>query len=459
MDGKQAKLTTSLQFKLALWIAIAIAITAAVAGTVSFQSSFHDANELEDDQLREIASMVDVNVLTIGKFDTAIRNQESDPESHVAFQLLSDTPGENESSTEPGVRFPDAMPNGLQTVVANDREWRVFVKPLRSGKRLAIGQQIDVREDIAEHTGQRTTISMMILIPFLIVLMVIVLRYLLAPITKLAREIDSRAQMDMTPIDDRDVPSEITPFTASINQMLKRLETAMEQQRRFVADAAHELRSPLTALSLQAENLAINELSIEAQTQLDAMQGGLLRARTLVSQLLLLARAQLARQDDLGDVVLQSVAREVFEEMMPFADAKQIDLGVAQTCDVSLMANAIDLNTLIRNLVDNAIRYCEPGSRVDVKLSAQDRWAVIEVQDNGPGIPAAEHQKVFEPFYRLGGNRESGSGLGLSIVKNIVSRLSGEVSILSNSSSNNLNTSSSAVQGTTIIVKLPKYQP
>jgi two-component system OmpR family sensor kinase len=451
MDGKQTKLIASLQFKLALWMAIAIAITAAVAGTVSFQSSFHDASELQDDQLREIASMVDANVMTIGKFDTAIRSEEADPESHVALQVFGDAGSDKESSTELGVSFPSTMHNGLQTVVANNREWRVIVKPLSSGKRLAIGQQIDVREDIAEHTGQRTTVSMMFLIPFLIVLVVVVLRFLLAPITKLAREIDHRAQMDMTPLDDRDLPSEIKPFITSINQMLKRQETAMEQQRRFVADAAHELRSPLTALSLQTENLAINELSPEARVQLNAMQGGLLRARTLVSQLLLLARAQLARQNDLNDVVLQSIAREVFEEMMPLAEAKQIDLGVAQSCDVTLMANAIDLNTLIRNLVDNAIRYCEPGSRVDLRLSAQDRWAVIEVQDNGPGIPDAEQQKVFEPFYRLGGNRESGSGLGLSIVKNIVSKLSGNVSISSLSSAD--------AQGTTVIVKLPKFQP
>ena len=139
MDGKQTKLTSSLQFKLALWMTIAIAITAAVAGTVSFQSSFHDASELQDDQLREIASMVDANVLAIGKFDTDIRSKESDPESHVAFQFLADATGENEPSTELGVNFPHAMQEGLQTVVANNREWRVFVKSLRSGKRLAIG--------------------------------------------------------------------------------------------------------------------------------------------------------------------------------------------------------------------------------------------------------------------------------------------------------------------------------
>ena len=451
MDGQQGKLTASLQFRLALSMTIVIGITAAVAGTVGFQSAFHDASQLQDDQVREIASMVDTNVVQVGQFDPVIRSAEADPESHVAFQLLDDSAAHDEPSTEPGVTFPHAMQNGLQTVVANNREWRVFVKPLRSGRRLAIGQQIDLREDIAENTGQRTALSMIFLIPFMIVLVVVALRYLLAPITKLAREIDRRSPMDATPLDERRLPSEMKPFVASINHMLQRLEIGMERQRRFVADAAHELRSPLTALSLQAENLAINDLSHEARTQLDAMNSGLLRARALVSQLLLLARAQLAQQNQPSEVVLQAIAREVFEETLPLAEAKQIDLGVAQGCDVKVMANAIDLNTVIRNLVDNAIRYSDVGSRIDVQISAQGQWAVIEVQDNGPGVPEAEYDKVFDPFYRIAGNRENGSGLGLSIVKNIVTRLGGEVSILSGSSRE--------TPGTTICVKLPLYQP
>jgi two-component system OmpR family sensor kinase len=451
MDGKQNKLTTSLQFRLALSVTIVIAITAAVAGTVGFQSAFQDASQLQDDQLREIASMVDTNVLHIGKFDADPRSEESDPESHVAFQFLDDTANQAEASTEPGVTFPRALRNGLQTITANNREWRVLVKPLRSGKRLAIAQQIDVREDIAEHTGQRTTMSMIFLIPFLIILVIVVLRFLLAPVTKLSREIDNRAQMDVTPLDDRHLPSELKPFIASINHMLRRLETAMEQQRRFVADAAHELRSPLTALSLQAENLAINELSGEARIQLNAMNSGLLRARALVSQLLLLARAQLARQSEPDAIFVQSIAREVFEDIMPFAEAKQIDVGVRQECELRVMANPTDLNTIIRNLLDNAIRYSPPGSRVDVKLFERESWAVIEVQDNGPGIPESERNNVFDPFYRLPGNAESGSGLGLSIVKSIVSRLSGETTI-----SNGL---FPQMPGTTISIKLPIYQP
>jgi len=270
---------------------------------------------------------------------------------------------------------------------------------------------------------------MAVLTPITGAAITILLRVLLSPMRRLAGEIDARDEADLIPLDERGLPSEIQPFVASINQMLARLEAAMEQQRRFVADAAHELRSPLTALSLQAENLAIQALPPETRSRLDAMQAGLLRARALVSQLLLMARTQLAAQAEPGDIDLQIVVREVFEDILPLAEAKDIDLGVAQACELKVKADAVDLATVLRNLADNAIRYCAPGSKVDVGLTIDESWAVIEVSDNGPGIPADERTKVFDPFYRVTGTGESGSGLGLSIVKNIVGKLSGKVSI------------------------------
>jgi len=189
----------------------------------------------------------------------------------------------------------------------------------------------------------------------------------------------------------------------------------------------------LTALSLQTENLAAHQLPAETRPQLEAMQAGLQRARTLVSQLLTLARAQLDTVNEKSatpdEVELQGVIRDVFEEILPFAEAQGVDLGVTQSCAMHVKANPVDLNTVVRNLIDNAIRYSGRGSRVDVKISTHEERALIEVQDNGPGIPESERTKVFDPFYRLSGNTESGSGLGLSIVKNIISKLAGEASI------------------------------
>jgi len=432
MDGTKSKLTSSLQFRLSLTMSIMIAIVAAIGGTVGYQSAFHDANELQDDQLREVAAMVNAKLLDLGQVDPIVRVGVIDKESHVALQVLSGSGGYSKTSTEPGVAFPQDLPDGMQTV-RSGKKWRVFVTTLKSGQRLAVAQRTALRNEIARHAAIRTVMPIVLLIPFLILVAIVVLRYLLAPVNRLAREIDLRTQTDTTALSAQGLPSEIKPFVASINQMLHRLETGMEQQRRFVADAAHELRSPLTALSLQTENLAAHQLPAETRPQLEAMQAGLQRARTLVSQLLTLARAQLDTVNEKSatpdEVELQGVIRDVFEEILPFAEAQGVDLGVTQSCAMHVKANPVDLNTVVRNLIDNAIRYSGRGSRVDVKISTHEERALIEVQDNGPGIPESERTKVFDPFYRLSGNTESGSGLGLSIVKNIISKLAGEASI------------------------------
>ncbi len=430
MDGKQKPMTRSLQFRLALSLALIIAIATAIGGTIGYQSAFHDANELQDDQLREIAAMIDAKRIELEETDPIVRIGIVDKEAHIAIQVLDGQSAKIARSTEPGVALPQNLPLGMQTYqMPAAKKWRVFVTTLKTGKRLAVAQRVSLRNEIARHAAWRTVMPMVILIPIMVAAIMILLRVLLAPMTRLAAEIDGRSQTDLVPLDGKDLPSEITPFVTSINQMLVRLAAAMEQQRRFVADAAHELRSPLTALSLQAENLAIHDLPPDTRSRLDAMQAGLLRARALVSQLLLMARTQMAPRAEPNDIDLQTVVREVFEDILPLAEAKNIDLGVAQVRELKVAADAADLATVLRNLADNAIRYCAPGSKVDVGLSVEESWAVIEVSDNGPGIPDEERTKVFDPFYRVTGTGESGSGLGLSIVKNIVGKLAGRVSI------------------------------
>lgn len=430
MDGKQKPMIRSLQFRLALSLSLIIALATAIGGTIGYQSAFHDAYELQDDQLREIAAMIDAKRIDLEQTDPIVRVGIIDKETHIAIQILDGRAIDGAHSTEPNVVFPQDLAEGMQSYrIPGAKKWRVFVTSLKNGKRLAVAQRESLRNEIARHAAWRTVMPLIILIPITVAAIMILLRVLLAPMTRLAREIDRRSENDLVPLDARGLPSEISPFVVSINRMLVRLDAAMEQQRRFVADAAHELRSPLTALSLQAENLAIQELPPETRSRLDAMQAGLLRARALVSQLLLMARTQLAPRAEAHDIDLQEVVREVFEDILPLAEAKNIDLGVAHVCELRIKADPVDLATVLRNLADNAIRYCAPGSKVDVGLSLEESWAVIEVSDNGPGIPDEERTKVFDSFYRVTGTGESGSGLGLSIVKNIVGKLAGKVSI------------------------------
>lgn len=221
----------------------------------------------------------------------------------------------------------------------------------------------------------------------------------------------------------------------------------MESQRRFVADAAHELRSPLAALSLQAERLHAAPMSPEATERLETLQAGIRRSRHLLEQLLLLARAQNARwgQGQAATtaasvpavVAVLPVMRRVLEDLLPLADQKRLNLGISAapglTHDaeaderIRVAADEMALYTLLRNLADNAIRYTPAGGQIDLWVDRRGAEVVMAVQDNGPGIPAEERARVVDPFYRVLGTGESGSGLGLSIVDTLVGNLKGRL--------------------------------
>ena len=192
------------------------------------------------------------------------------------------------------------------------------------------------------------------------------LRQMFKPIKAMASDIDHRNEGDLAALSETNVPSEIRPFVIAINQLLSRVGQSVAAQRRFVADAAHELRSPLTALSLQAERLADAEMSPEAQARLATLRQGILRNRCLLEQLLTLARIQEPSPEKSVPVSVQKVYRQVLEDLMPLAEVKNIDLGVVGGQDASVMATEVELYTLVKNLVDNAIRHTPHGGRVDL---------------------------------------------------------------------------------------------
>jgi two-component system OmpR family sensor kinase len=197
----------------------------------------------------------------------------------------------------------------------------------------------------------------------------------------------------------------------------------METQRRFIADAAHELRSPMTALSLQAERLSAIEMSAAAHQRLLPLTQGIERSRKLIDQLLALATAQSSAERSQSSVSVHDIYRRVLEDLLPLAERRHIDIGVESFEDVQVVGNEMDLLILVRNLVDNAIRYTPEGGRVDLTVERAGESVILEVKDSGPGISAEEQLLVFDPFYRSLGTDESGSGLGLAIVKAIADRM------------------------------------
>jgi two-component system OmpR family sensor kinase len=222
----------------------------------------------------------------------------------------------------------------------------------------------------------------------------------------------------MSPLAEAGLPDELRPLVASLNGLLARLSDALAAQRRFTADAAHELRTPLAALKLQLD-FARREGAANGAASFDDLAAGVERASHVVEQLLTLARIEPeAFAERRTECDLAAIARDAIVSRAALAGAKSIDLGLARDASAKVLGDPATLAILLSNLLDNAIRYTPSGGRVDVAIDADDTGADLVVADTGPGIPPEDRDRVFDRFYRAA-NDESGSGLGLSIVKRI----------------------------------------
>jgi len=426
MDGIEGKVGRSLQLRLSVWLCGVILLVAVAGGIFSFVSAFREANELQDDQLRQIAALVGHHALPLPAAAAQKAEPVSDADSRVIVQPL---PRPGKPPDHAALALPSHLPDGVQTLAIDGETWRVFVKTLARGSQVAIAQQTAVRDEIASDSALHTITPFAVLVPVLLLVVGLLVKEMFLPVKMLASELDRRSHQDLGALRHPTLPSEIMPFVVAINRLLARVENAVALQRRFVANAAHELRSPLTALSLQAERLEATEMSDLARERLGTLRSGIQRARALLDQLLTLARVQEAPAVENSSVSLRRTLRQVLEDLMPLATSKAIDIGVLEDADAELRASEIDLYTLLKNLVDNALRYTPEGGRVDLSVLTANGQTILKVEDTGPGIAADERERVFDPFYRVLGSKETGSGLGLSIVRTIADRIGATVAL------------------------------
>ena len=293
---------------------------------------------------------------------------------------------------------------------------------------IQIAQDMDDREARARALAARAALPMAVIAPLLMLALWLVIRHSLAPLERTRQQVAARALDDLSPLPETGLPDEVRPLVQELNLLFGRLGVAVEAQQSFVAHAAHELRSPLTALKLQAQALE-RPLDAEARSQgVARLHAGIDRAIRLMQQLLVLARQEsgTVSGEGLQPVDLPTLARQVIAEALPLAQARSIDLGLEAPHAVWAQGEADTLAILLRNLLENAIKYSPQGARIDVLVSMQDGRPAVTVADSGPGIPAAEIPHVFERFFRgahaqaAGGG--DGSGLGLAIVQAIARR-------------------------------------
>jgi two-component system OmpR family sensor kinase len=430
MDGFQKRLNESIQLKLSFTLALVIFVVAVVAGVISFMSAFNEAHELQDDVLRQVAGLMDRQRLSPAPPTTDARLKDGNEESRVIVQSL-----DNVHPSTVGVDAGGLLPlratlaDGLHTLDVGGEMFRVLVETTAAGERIAVAQESGFRDEIARDSALRTVMPFLILVPILLLIVAELVRKMFLPIAALSREIDQRSEQELHSIEDSHLPTEVRPFVVAINRLLGRVAESMGIQRRFVADAAHELRSPLTALSLQAERLAEADMSGPARERLMVLRQGIERGRSLLDQLLALTKAQTCTELPKSPVSVLAIYRRVLEDLMPLAEARHIDIGVEGAQDAQVCVSELDMINVVKNLVDNAIRYTPKGGRVDLSVSPAQGYAVLCIQDTGPGISLGERDRVFAPFYRTLGSEQTGSGLGLSIVQTIASRIGAEIGL------------------------------
>ena len=358
---------------------------------------------------------------------------------HVSGELLGGDldmpqPSNDERSLDGEVRLREDVMQGADVRVAYT--WVAVDTPRTEVLLIQVAETLEKRKTLATEIVKGVMVPQFVTLPLAVLLVWLALVRGIRPLELLERRIRARKADDMSPLDESTVPEEVAPLVSSINDLLQRLKLSLSTQKRFLADAAHQLKTPLAGLRMQADLAQRETDADELKKSLKQIGRASVRATHTVNQLLALARAEttgrnLAKQRvDLVDVVSEAI-----QESLPLALDKHIDLGyegpATGEAASQLEANSTLLKEMVRNLIDNAIHYTPEHGQVTARLLA-DRFSgvlMVLVEDTGPGIAEAERALVFQPFYRTLGTNVDGSGLGLAIVAEIAQQHGASVEI------------------------------
>ena len=414
---------TSIRQRLLLGLLGATLLCVLGAGASLYFSLLEETNEVGDLQLRQLAVAVPNEFAP----DTAVASPQ-DPEEAYVLQSW-DAKGALVYAAPGKPQLPNYLLDGYTRVKVDGKRWRLY-GVTRRGRYVQVAQTMTVRRQLAASMAWRAGSPLLVFAGVLALLIVAVVARALKPLDRLADSVAGRSPDALTPLPTDEMPPELRPVVLALNGLMQKFDEAITAQRTFVADAAHELRSPLTALKLQLQ-VAERATSDEARgAALKKLHDRLDRSTHLVRQLLSLARHEAAlapsklQTVDLGELLAGAVA-----DHGALADSREIDLGVVAPAQVLVDGDPDGLQVLLNNLVDNALRYTQAGGTVDLQAASVDGRAMLRVRDNGPGVPEPHRARLFDRFYRPDGNDAWGCGLGLSIVRNIADHHQAEIDL------------------------------
>lgn len=417
-SGKNPSLTRRLAFSLLIsLLAVLILATATAAITSYLQSS-----DIQDETLLSVAHLVNTNQIG-SPYDSSVFKDDDYDDGVRVWEIG----GPN----TPGFKIDQSIKDGFHTVNARRQLWRIYItRNTSSNKRFAISQKHGVSTTLALNSAKNTAIPLLILLLLVPALVFLVVRHSFKPLVAISNKISGTDSLTLD-IDSKDeIPEEILPFVSSIELLLQKNEAYNQQQQRFIADAAHELRTPITALSLEVENVQKAGDASTKETRLNLLTLGIQRLNRLVNQLLDLARAQTSEASSIEIVSLNELVKSQVADLYVMAENKEIDLVVERNDDVFLHDTNHQLQHLVRNALSNAIKFSPASGQVTIEITRQEGRASLCVIDNGPGVPADQLEKLHIPFYRSSDQATGfGAGLGLAICHEIAIQLKGKMSL------------------------------
>ncbi|MCU7950116.1 MAG: sensor histidine kinase, partial [gamma proteobacterium symbiont of Bathyaustriella thionipta] len=419
----------SLQQELTQKILLYTSVILIFTSLLSTYIAYDEAREIQDNFLQQVSVMVKHDLIKKNlSLVLAVKDEDDDDDEAIHIQSISSL------EKEPFFSVHIDIKDGFHTLMFHQIKWRLFVTTNASnstsnGQRFLVAQQTAFRDEMAMDAGLNVLFPVIAIISVLFVLLKFIINQQFQPVNALIHQIQRQEASNLEPLTTSDVPSELLPFINAINHLLIQVRQSITKQQRFIADASHELRTPVTALSLMVDNIANASTESKRFERHLQLKESIVRMQNLLNQLLDLARLQSNKQNPKTPVLLNDMVQQVVADLYPLAEANHVDLGVAQLENIKVFDQDNYLHQLMRNAIHNAIQYSPAGEQVNIRLYKQDNTAVFQVEDNGCGIPEKMLTKVFEPFYRNRDIVKSGTGLGLAICYEIAQRLGGKIQL------------------------------
>ena len=411
-------MTGSIRARLLITLLTLVTCASLLAGGLAYRQAVQESATIFDYQLRQMALSLRNQVGLARQIEVPAEQGDADYIVQT-WDVFGRTVTYVSRPGLPVINRPNA---GYADFVFEGEPWRVYGLETIDGV-IQVAQPLRIQQSIARASAIRVAIPVLLLVPILGTAIVLVVRRGLRPLQRVADEVKRRQVSSLTPVETDKLPDEVLPLAHELNRLLARVDSAFSNQRAFIADAAHELRSPLTAVRLQLQLLDRATDPAAAREARARLTEAVDRAAHMIEQLLTLARSE--PRDTAGDlkpVPLETPAAEAISDTHALAQSRHIELELRAEADVWVRGDPPALRTLVRNLVDNAVRYTPEQGKVEIRIGSTAAGATLEVLDTGPGIPEADRARAFDRFYRRAAAPEGGSGLGLAIVKAIAER-------------------------------------